>query len=121
MRVRVTSENAINFLDSPNARVLGTPYLILYLEMTARNSVQPLLDPGFDTVGTHVDVRHLAATPMGMDVTFHSEVTELDGRRVRFRVEAFDGKEKVGEGFHERAIIEVEKFAARIQAKASGA
>jgi predicted thioesterase len=64
-----------------------------------------------------VDVRHLAATPLGMRVTFRSELTGIEDRRLLFRVEAFDEKDKISEGTHERAIIQVAKFAARVQAK----
>jgi fluoroacetyl-CoA thioesterase len=113
----VTSENAIDFLGMENARVLSTPHLIGYLEMTARNSVKPLLDAGYDTVGTQVTVSHLAATPMGMSVIFRSEVISAGDRRVTFKVEAFDEKEKVGEGTHERAIVNVARFATRLTAK----
>jgi fluoroacetyl-CoA thioesterase len=118
MKILVADDNAISFLGVDGARVLGTPYMIYYLEMTARNSVLPLLEPGFDTVGARVDVRHLAATPMGMHVTFRSELIGMEDRRLFFKVEAFDDKEKVGEGTHERAVVNVAKFAARVQAKA---
>jgi fluoroacetyl-CoA thioesterase len=113
----VTPENAVSFLGVEGARVLGTPFLIGHLEMTARDSVKPFLDDGYDTVGARVDVRHLAATPMGMRVTFRSELTGIEERRLLFRVEAFDEKDKISEGTHERAIIHVAKFAARVQAK----
>ena len=113
----VTSEVAITFLGDEGARVLATPRLIGFMEMTCRNAVLPLLEPGYDTVGTHVNVRHLAATPIGMSVTFTAEVIRVDGRRVEFRVEAHDEKEKVGEGTHERAIINVAKFATRLAEK----
>ena len=116
----VTSEVSINVLGLEGARVLATPHLIGFLEMTARNAVKPLLEDGFDTVGTHVDVRHLAATPMGMRATFHAEVTAVEDRRVRFRVEAFDEREKIAEGTHERFIVNVGRFAARLAAKAAG-
>ena len=116
----VNDQNAINFLGLEGGRVLGTPYLIGHLEMTARDSVKPFLDEGFDTVGTRVDVRHLAATPVGMRVTFRSELTGIEERRLHFKVEAFDEREKIGEGTHERGIINVAKFAARLEAKASG-
>jgi fluoroacetyl-CoA thioesterase len=92
----VTDENAVSFLGVEGARVLGTPYMIGYLEMTARDSVKPFLDDGYDTVGARVDVRHLAATPMGMRVTFRSEVTGVDDRRLHFKVEAFDEKRRLG-------------------------
>lgn len=98
--------------------MLGTPFLIFHLEMTARDSVKPFLAEGFDTVGARVDVRHLAATPLGMHVTFRSELTGIEDRRLFFRVEAFDEKDKISEGTHERTIIQVAKFAARVQAKA---
>ena len=119
-KLRVTSENAIDFLGAPGARVLGTPYLISHLEFTARNSLLPFLEKGFDTVGARVDVKHLAATPMGMEVTFKSEVTAVEDRRVQFRVEAFDEREKISEGTHERFIVNIERFASRVEAKAAG-
>ena len=94
--------------------------MISQLEFTARNSVLPFLDKGFDTVGARVDVRHLAATPLGMEVTFESEVIGVEDRRLQFRVRAFDEKEMISEGTHERAIVNVERFAARVQLKAAG-
>ena len=120
-RTLVTSEIAIDFLGQEGARGLGTPWLIMLLEMTARNSVKPHLELGSDTVGTDVSVRHLAATPMGMQVTFTSEVLEVDGKRIKFRVEAFDEIEKVAEGTHERFVIQVSKFATRLAAKRASA
>jgi predicted thioesterase len=113
----VTNENAINFLGMEGARVLSTPHMIGLMEWTCRNTVQPLLDEGHDTVGTHVNVAHLAAAPLGMVVTFTAEVIGVADRRVTFRVEARDEKEKIGEGTHERAIINVAKFASRMAAK----
>jgi len=113
----VTLETAVSFLGVEGARVLGTPFLIFHLEMTARNSVKPFLDEGFDTVGARVDVRHLAATPLGMHVTFRTELTGIEDRRLFFRVEAFDEKDKISEGTHERAIVNVVRFAARLQSK----
>jgi predicted thioesterase len=117
-KLLVTSEVAIDFLGMETARVLATPHLIGHLEMTARNSVKPLLEPGHDTVGTQVNVAHLAATPIGMNVTFRSEVISVEERRINFKVEAFDEKEKIAEGTHQRAIINVAKFATRLVAKA---
>ncbi len=115
--ILVTSDVAINFLGQEGARVLSTPHMIGYMERTCRDTVLPLLDPGHDTVGTHVNVSHLAASPMGMPVTFTAEVIAVDGRRIRFRVEARDEKEIIGEGTHERTIINVAKFATRMAAK----
>src|SRR5580692_12619920 len=116
-KLRVTSEVAIDFLGMETARVLSTPHLIGHLEMTARNSVKPLLEPGHDTVGTQVNIAHLAATPMGMSVTFRSEVTSVEDRRINFKVEAFDEREKIAEGTHQRFIVNVTRFAARVQEK----
>ncbi|HTM47420.1 MAG TPA: hotdog domain-containing protein [Bryobacteraceae bacterium] len=120
-KLLVTSDVAIDFLGVENARVLATPHLIGNLEMTARNSVKPLLEPGHDTVGTQVTVSHLAATPMGMNVTFRSEVIAVTDRRVTFKVEAFDEKDKIAEGTHERGIVNIAKFATRVAAKAAAA
>jgi fluoroacetyl-CoA thioesterase len=113
----VTSDIAVDFLGLAAARVLGTPWLIMLLEMTSRNLIKKYLEPDFDTVGTHVDVKHLAATPMGMRVSFHAEIVEVADRRVTCKVEAFDDKEKIAEGRHERFVINVPRFAARVQAK----
>ena len=88
-----------------------------YMERTCRDTVLPLLDAGHDTVGTHVNVAHLAAAPMGMAVTFTCEVLAVNDRRIQFRVEARDEKEKIGEGTNERAVINVAKFATRLAAK----
>ena len=120
--VEVTPEIAINFLGDGSARVLSTPQMIGFMERTCRDMVLSMLPPGFDTVGTHVDVFHLAAAPVGESVLFTAEITQAGARRVDFRVEAWRGEEKVGEGAHERAIIDKAKFAARQAAKrASGA
>lgn len=113
----VTQEVAISFLGSEGARVLSTPHMIGYMERTCRNSVFPLLEPGYDTVGTEVHVRHLAAAPIGANVRFTAEITAVNDRRVQFRVEAWNGEEKLGDGTHERTIINVAKFAARVAEK----
>jgi fluoroacetyl-CoA thioesterase len=115
--VEVTDENAISFLGSDDARVLATPWLIANLEWAARDAVKPYLSDGQDTVGTQVNVAHLAATPIGMHAHFHAEVTAAEGRRVTYRVEAWDDQEKIGEGTHERAIIDIERFAQRVRSK----
>ena len=119
-QVLVTGEVAINFLGMETARVLSTPHLIGFLEMTSRNLIKEHLAAGLDSVGTHVDVKHLAATPMGMRVRFQAEVVSVDDRRVTCKVEAYDEREKVAEGRHERFIVDVARFAARVQAKAAG-
>jgi predicted thioesterase len=116
-RKLVTKENAISFLGQDDARVLATPWLIVYLEMTCREVVKPYLLDGQDTVGTQVNVRHLASTPIGSEVRFVAEVSGVEKRRVQFRVEAWNDTEKIAEGFHERGIIDVARFAAKAAAK----
>jgi len=113
----VTGDVAISFLGLEDARVLSTPHLIGFLEMTTRNLIKEHLPPGQDSVGTVVNVQHLAATPIGMHVRLRAEVLAVEGRRVSCRVEAWDEREKVGEGTHERFVIDIERFAARVQAK----
>jgi predicted thioesterase len=117
--IEVTTANATSFLGSDDARVLATPWLIAYLEMTARNAVKPHLLDGEDTVGTQVCVRHLAATPIGSTARFEAEVTRIEGRRIEFRVEAWDETERIAEGTHERAVINVRKFANKVKSKLS--
>jgi fluoroacetyl-CoA thioesterase len=116
-RRTVTPDIAVDFLGLEGARVLGTPFMIMLIEMTARDSMLPLLEPGYDSVGTEVSVRHLAATPMGMEVRFKTEVIAVEDRRVRFKVEAFDAKEQIADGTHERFIVNVERFAKRLAEK----
>jgi fluoroacetyl-CoA thioesterase len=113
----VTHDVAIDFLGVEGGRVLSTPNVILGLERASRNAVLPLLDPGYDTVGTHVNVYHLAATPLGMTVTFRTVIVSVEERRVNFKVEAFDEKEKIAEGTHQRAIVNVARFSAKVQEK----
>lgn len=113
----VTEDIAINFLGVEGGRVLATPALIMNLEMAARNAIKPLLGDEHDSVGTEVCLKHLAATPMGMKVTFRVEVIAVEDRRVRFKVEAFDEKDKISEGTHERGIINIARFAERLQRK----
>ena len=119
-QILVTTENAINFLGLEGARVLSTPHMIGMMERTCRDTVKPLLGDGYDTVGTQVNVAHLAAAPLGMSVRFQAEVTGVNGNRVEFRVDAWDEKEKIGEGTHQRAIINVAKFATKLAAKKEG-
>ena len=91
--------------------------MIGWMERTCRDAVLSFLETGHDTVGTHVNVYHLAATPVGMTVTFRTEVTSVEDRRVNFKVEAFDEKEKIAEGTHQRFVVNVARFAARVQEK----
>lgn len=118
-RIVVTEEYSAKHLGSGNVMVLATPAMIMLMERTALSSVDPLLPVGQRTVGTWLDVKHLAATPLGMTVRIHTELLEVEGHRLKFRVEAFDDVEKVGEGLHERFIIDVDKFQKKLAEKRS--
>ena len=116
-RLLVTRDVAISFLEMDEARVLATPQMIRYMEWTSRNLVKQFLDAGYDTVGTKVNVSHLAAAPLGSVVLFTSEIIAVEDRRVAFRVTARTDEEMIGEGTHERGIINVAKFATRLAEK----
>ena len=109
--VVVEDEFAIKFLGPAGARVLATPRMIGLMERTCRDLVFPMLEEGQDTVGTHVNVYHRKAAPMGSKVTFHAELTSVSRRRMNFSVRALMGEIVIGDGTHERAIIEVRHFA----------
>ena len=115
--ILVTGDIAIDFLGLEGARVLSTPSMILWMEKTCRNLLMNYVEEGYDSVGTEVNVKHLAAAPLGASVTFRAEVLAVNERRVTFRVEAADEKEKIGEGTHERTIINVARFASKMAAK----
>jgi fluoroacetyl-CoA thioesterase len=97
--------------------VLATPILVNYFELAAHQLAMAALEPGQGTVGSHIDIHHLAATPIGMRVTFRATLTERDGRRLVFRVEADDEHERVGEGTHERFVVDMKRFMGRIAGK----
>ena len=97
--------------------VLATPVMVNLMEAAALQAVERYMPPGFQTVGTHLDVRHFAATPVGMTVRARAELERVEGRTLTFRLQATDDRELVGEGVHERLIINVERFDARMQKK----
>jgi predicted thioesterase len=114
----VEEKHTARHLGSGGVNVLATPIMIALMEEAGRNAVEPLLESGQLTVGAALDVRHLAPTPIGMRVTARAELQTVDGRMLTFRVEVHDEREQVGEGTHVRAIINLERFLARVQAKA---
>lgn len=97
--------------------VFSTPALVGIMEAAAVKAVDGHLPEGQTTVGGHIDVRHLAATPVGMQVRARAELTSIDGRKLIFQIEAWDELEKIGESLHERFVIDKEKFITRVQAK----
>jgi fluoroacetyl-CoA thioesterase len=116
--VVVAEENTAAHFGAGGVHVFGTPMMIGLMENAAFSAIQPLLPEGQSSVGTRVNVTHLAATPIGMTVTATAELIEVDGRRLVFRVEARDEKELIGEGQHERFIITLDRFLSRIAEKA---
>ena len=114
----ITPEHLANrFKDAMLPPVLATPVMIMVMENAALNAMKPYLDASESALGTHVDVRHLAATPAGRRVTGEAEVTEVDGRRIAFTIRAKDGTEVIGVGTHERVVIDLAKFSERLKAK----
>lgn len=114
---RVEESNTALSFGSGLAPVFSTPYLVALMEGAAVNAIAPALSPEQGSVGTMIQVNHKAATPVGMTVTAKARLEEVDGRRLVFSVEAWDDKELVGDGKHERFIINNEKFLAKAEAK----
>jgi fluoroacetyl-CoA thioesterase len=116
--LRVTPAHLANqFKDAMLPQVFATPMMIMAMENAALNAIRGYLDAGESAVGTAVDVRHLAATPVGHDVTAEAEVTGVDGRRVAFKVSARDETEEIGRGTHERMVVDMRRLDQRLSAK----
>lgn len=111
----VKDEYIANFLGSGEVAVLSTPSMILMMEQTAMLAAQEYLPEGWITVGTRVDVRHLRATKKGEEVTIKVKLKLIEGKHLTFEVEAFHGENKIGEGLHERHIVNKENFLSKIQ------
>ena len=116
----VGPEHTAPFVGSGRIPVLATPVMINVIEAAALNAIEHLLPEGHQSLGTHLDVSHLAATPVGLRVTAIAEVLQIDGRSVTFRVEARDNFEVIGGGTHRRVVVSVARFDARIQRKVPG-
>ncbi len=98
-------------------RVFATAYMIGFIEWTCLDALRPYLDASERTLGTHVEMSHLAATPVGMTLTAQVELVEIDGRRLRFKVSCHDSVDLIGAGFHERTLIDQRRFLARLADK----
>jgi len=110
---------ANQFKDTALPPVLATPVMVMVMENAALNAIKPYLDAGESAVGTRIEVRHLAPTPIGQRVVGEAEVTKVDGRRIEFTVRATDETEEIGAGTHERVIVELARLAKRLSAKAA--
>ena len=115
--VAVTHENTAAVVGSGALEVFATPAMVALMEKAALESVQPYLEEGQGTVGTRLEISHLAATPVGMTVRAESELIEVDRRKLVFIVTAWAGDEKIGEGTHQRFIVNNESFLAKAKAK----
>jgi fluoroacetyl-CoA thioesterase len=110
-------EHSAPSIGSGLVPVLGTPVMINLIEAAALAAVERLLPPGHQSLGIHLDVRHFAATPIGMRVRATAELTAVDGRTLSFRVEARDDLEPIGDGTHQRVVVNVARFDQRVQRK----
>jgi fluoroacetyl-CoA thioesterase len=116
----VKAEHLANqFKDTALPAVLATPVMIMVMENAALNAIKPYLEPGESAVGTRVEIRHMAPTPIGLNIVGEAEVTRVDGRRVEFTICAADDIEEIGVGTHERVIVDLARLATRLEAKRS--
>ena len=115
--ILVGTRDTAPHVGSGKVKVLATPVMVSLMEESALNAVEGLLPPGHQTVGTRLDITHVAATPVGLRVKATAEVTRVEGRRITFHVWAEDEAERIGEGTHERIVVEVARFDVRAQAK----
>ena len=116
----VGEEHTAPRVGSGKVHVLATPVMINLIEAAALQAIEPLLQPGYQSLGTHLDVHHVAATPVGMKVRATAVVVSVQERKISFRVEARDQKDLIGHGTHERVVVNVAKFDLRVQKKLGG-
>ena len=114
----VGTRDTAHHVGSGKIKVLATPIMVMLLEEAALDAVEQFLPPGYQTVGTRLDISHIAATPVGMRVMATAEVIAVSGRKQTFRVWADDESERIGEGIHERIVVELERFDKRLHLKA---
>ena len=119
--LKVADEHTAPHVGSGHVHVLATPVMVNVMEAAALKSVDGLLPEGFQTVGTRLDIGHFAATPVGMKITARAEVTEITGRAITFELTAWDEREPIGNGTHERIVINVARVDERMVQKLGGA
>ena len=116
--LRVRPEHLANrFKDPMLPQVLATPVMVLIMENAALAAIRPYLDKGESAVGTAIDIRHLAATPLGHEVRAEAEVVKVHGKRIEFKVSARDELEEIGRGTHQRMVIDLASFNAWLAKK----
>ena len=119
VELTVGEQHTAPSVGSGAIHVLGTPVMINLMEAAALDAAEHLLPAGHQSLGIHLDVTHVAATPVGMKVWATAEVTAVEGNRLQFRVEAHDEADLIGEGTHERIVVNVERFDKRVRSKAA--
>lgn len=113
----VEEQHTAYHIGSGDEKVLGTPWMISFMERVSNRLVAEHLPEGLMSVGVHVDVRHLAATPVKVEIRVRAEVLEIVKNRIKLSIEAWDDHDKIGEGTHLRAVVERDRFMARVLAK----
>jgi predicted thioesterase len=113
----VEERHLATHVGSGAAQVLATPWMIAFMEGVSHRLLAKYLPAGYSSVGAHIDVHHLAPTPLGCSVRIRTEVREVQGFRVTFSVQAWDDQEQVGDGLHERVVIDEARFLKRVEAK----
>ena len=113
----ITVENSAIHIGSGSSRVLATPWMVAFMERVSHRLLTCCLPEGYSSVGTHLDIRHIAPTPVGATIKVRAEVLSLNENRVYFTIEAWDELEKIGEGNHERVIINETRFLRRVEKK----
>ena len=116
-RHTVEKKDTAKEVDSGLLEVYATPCMIALMESAAYSAVQKCLPEGMSTVGARMDAKHIAATPVGFTVWADAELTDIDGRKLTFRITAYDEKEKIGEAEHDRFVIDEKKFIQKVNAK----
>jgi predicted thioesterase len=117
VEIVVADQHTAPHVGSGHVHVLATPVMVNLMEAAALQAVENLLPDGFQTVGTRLDIRHFAATPVGLRVVARAEIISIDGRTITYRLAAEDEREPIGDGTHERIVINVARFDERMDAK----
>lgn len=116
-QIVVGDQHTAPHVGSGQVAVLATPVMVNLMEAAALDAAERFLPPGHQSLGTHLDVRHIAATPVGMTARARAEVVAVEGRKIHFKVEAWDERELIGDGTHVRVVVNVARFDERVQAK----
>lgn len=116
-QIVVSEQHTAPHVGSGKVAVLATPVMVNLMEAAALDAAEKFLPAGHQSLGTHLDVRHIAATPIGMKARARAEVTAVEGRKIHFKVEAWDEHELIGDGVHVRVVVNVARFDERVQKK----